>query len=130
MAAVIMRIDTERKLFVCLRIDNKMRDQLAQAPARDKVYFDGSDPRYLVTIRTVDDNFIGKVIDGGTPAASMDDLKRNLLSILTRVAPGRHREDAVKVFALDDGEPPPEPRKHGDNDEDEDAVVAPRNSYY
>ena len=47
-----MRIDTERKLFVCLRIDNKMRDQLAQAPARDKVYFDGSDPRYLTTIRT------------------------------------------------------------------------------
>ncbi|HWE31458.1 MAG TPA: hypothetical protein VHB97_25825 [Polyangia bacterium] len=115
---------------MCLRIDNKMRDQLAQAPARDKVYFDGSDPRYLVTIRTVEDNFIGKVIDGGTPAASMDDLKRNLLSILTRVAPGRHREDAVKVFALDDGEPPPEPRKRGENDEDEDVVPAPRNSYY
>lgn len=124
-----MRIDNERKLFVCLRIDNKMRDQLAQAPARDKVYFDGSDPRYLVTIRTVDDNFIGKVIDGGTPAASMDDLKRNLLSILTRVAPGRHRDDAVKVFALDDGEPPPPPRKEGDEEEEE-AVVAPRNSYY
>jgi hypothetical protein len=123
-----MRIDNERKLFVCLRIDNKMRDQLAQAPARDKVYFDGSDPRYLITIRTVDDNFIGKVIDGGTPAASMDDLKRNLLSILTRVAPGRHRDDAVKVFALDDGEPPPPPRKDGD--EEEEPVVAPRNSYY
>jgi hypothetical protein len=124
-----MRIDNERKLFVCLRIDNKMRDQLAQAPARDKVYFDGSDPRYLITIRTVDDNFIGKVIDGGTPAASMDDLKRNLLSILTRVAPGRHRDDAVKVFALDDGEPPPPPRKDGDEEEEE-PVVAPRNSYY
>ena len=122
-----MRIDNERKLFVCLRIDNKMRDQLAQAPARDKVYFDGSDPRYLITIRTVDDNFIGKVIDGGTPAASMDDLKRNLLSILTRVAPGRHRDDAVKVFALDDGEPPPEPRKESD---EEDEPAPPRNSYY
>ena len=37
---------------------------------------------------------------------AMDDLKRNLMSILTRIAPGRHREDSVKVFALDDGEPP------------------------
>src|ERR1700743_366863 len=122
-----MRIESARKLCVCLRVDNKMRDQLAQAPARDKVYFDGSDPRYLVTIRTVEDNFIGKVIDGGTPAASMDDLKRNLLSILTRVAPGRHRDDAVKVFALDDGDPPPEPRKDG---EEEDEPAPPRNSYY
>jgi len=124
-----MRIDSDRKLFVCLRIDNKMRDQLAQAPARDKVYFDGSDPRYLTTIRTLEDNFIGKIIDGGTPAASMDDLKRNLLSILTRVAPGRHRDDAVKVFALDEGEPPPDPRKSGE-DEDGGQTEEPRGSYY
>jgi hypothetical protein len=119
-----MRIDTERKLFVCLRIDNKMRDQLAQAPARDKVYFDGSDPRYLTTIRTVEDAYIGKIVDGGTAAAAMDDLKRNLLSILTRVAPGRHREDAVKVFALDEGEPPPE-KKIGEPEDEQ-----PRGSYY
>jgi hypothetical protein len=121
-----MRIDNERKLFVCLRVDNKMRDQLSQAPARDKVYFDGTDPRYLTTIRTAEDNYIGKIIDGGTSAAAMDDLKRNLLSILTRVAPGRHRDDAVKVFALDEGEPPPVPGK----DEPDEPEEAPRGSYY
>src|SRR5215831_1309652 len=124
-----MRIDSDRKLFVCLRIDNKMRDQLAQAPARDKVYFDGSDPRYLTTIRTTEDNFIGKIIDGGTPAASMDDLKRNLLSILTRVAPGRHRDDAVKVFALDEGEPPAAEGKDAEQ-EGERSDEPPRGSYY
>ena len=123
-----MRIDSDRKLFVCLRIDNKMRDQLAQAPARDKVYFDGSDPRYLTTMRSGEDNFIGKIIDAGTSAASMDDLKRNLLSILTRVAPGRHRDNAVKVFSLDEGEPPPLPGKEGDEDGDE--PQEPRGSYY
>ncbi len=115
-----MRIDEARKLFVCLRVDNKMRDQLAQAPARDKVYFDGTDPRYLTIVRGTEDSYVGKIVDAGQPAASMEGLKRNLLSILTRVAPGRHRDDAVKVFALDDGEPPPLPEK----DEE------PRGSYY
>lgn len=124
-----MRIDNERKLFVCLRVDNKMRDQLAQAPARDKVYFDGSDPRYLTTLRTAEDAFIGKVVDGGTSATSMDDLKRNLLSILARVAPGRHRDDAVKVFALDEGEPPAVEGKE-EPDADADAPESPRGSYY
>ena len=57
----------------------------------------------------------------------MDDLKRNLLSILTRVAPGRHRDDAVKVFALDEGEPPPMPGKDGD---DGNEPEEPRGSYY
>ena len=40
-----MRIAPNRKLFVCVKIDNKLRDGLAQCPARDKAYFDGSDPR-------------------------------------------------------------------------------------
>jgi len=104
-----MRIDSERKLFVGIRVDNKMRDQLRNCPPRDKHYIDGSDPQYLFEVRTVEETFIGKQVDAGTPAVSMDDIKRNILSILNRVAPGRHREDAVKVFALDEGEPPPPP---------------------
>lgn len=106
-----MRIEPERKLFVGLRIDNKTRDQLANCAARDKRYIDGSDPEYLCQVRAVEDSYIGKKIDPGAPAVGMDDLKRNILSILNRVAPGRHREDSVKVFALDEGEPPALPEK-------------------
>jgi hypothetical protein len=104
-----MRIDSERKLFVGIKVDNKMRDQLRNCPPRDKHYVDGSDPNYLFEVRNVEETFIGKQVDGGTPAVSMDDIKRNILSILNRVAPGRHRDDAVKVFALDEGEPPAPP---------------------
>jgi hypothetical protein len=102
-----MRIEPERKLFVGLRVDNKMRDQLRNCPQKDKHYVDGTNPDYLVQIRAVEDTYIGKIIDAGAPAVSMEDLKRNIMSILNRVAPGRHREDAVKLFALDEGEPPP-----------------------
>src|SRR5579871_1045086 len=104
-----MRIEAERKLFVGIRVDNKMRDQLEHCAPRDKLYFDGSDARYLQVLRSAEDSFIGKLVDPGTPAASMDDLKRNILSILVRIAPGRHRDDSVKVFAVDEGEPPPLP---------------------
>jgi hypothetical protein len=116
-----MRIEPERKLFVGIRVDNKMRDQLEHCPARDKVYFDGTDARYLQVIRAVEDSYIGKLVEPGTAAVTMDDLKRNILSILTRIAPGRHRDDAVKVFALDEGEPPPLPEKEPEE---------PRGSYY
>jgi hypothetical protein len=109
--AALMRIVLDRKLFVGIRVDNKMRDQLEHCPPRDKLYFDGSDPRYLQVLRSVEDSYIGKLVEPGTPAVSMDDLKRNILSILTRIAPGRHREDAVKVFAVDEAALPPEPEK-------------------
>ena len=101
-----MRIESERKLFIGLRVDNKLRDQLNNCPPRDRAYFDGSNPDYLTIVRSATDVMVGKIVDAGATAIGMDDLKRNLLSILTRIAPGRHREDSVKVFAIDDGEPP------------------------
>ncbi len=116
-----MRIELSRKMFVGVRVDNKLRDALEHAPARDRVYFDGSDARYLQVIRgdtTAGESYIGKVIDGGATAASMDDLKRNVLSILTRISQGRRSDDDVKVFALDDGEPPPIAPKPHDDDRD------------
>src|SRR5690349_21263017 len=98
-----MRIETNRKIFVGVKIDNKLRDAIEHCPPRDKVYIDGSDPRYLQVVRSEENSYVGKVLDGGVTAASMDDLKRNLQSILTRVAQGRRSDDDVKVFALDDG---------------------------
>lgn len=98
-----MRIEAERKLFVGLKVDNKLRDQLQNAAPKDRVFFDGSDERYLVVVRTDGEEeatYIGKLIEPGTPATSMDDLKRNLQSILNRIAPGRIREDGIKVFAI------------------------------
>jgi hypothetical protein len=104
-----MRIELNRELFVGVRIDNKLRDALDHCPSRDRTFFDGSDPRYLTVVRAVEDSYVGKVVSAGTTASSMDDLKRNILSILTRVSQGRRNEDDVKVFALDPGEPPPLP---------------------
>ena len=102
-----MRIEPVRKLFAGVRIDNKLRDAMGNAPPRDRAYFDGSDPRYLLVIRAVEDSYVGKIFDAGTTCASMDDLKRNILSLLNRLSGGRRSDDDVKIFALDDGEPPP-----------------------
>ena len=54
--------DLEHRGHGCvgIRVDNKMRDQLQHCAPRDKLYFDGSDPRYLQVIRAVEDSFIGK----------------------------------------------------------------------
>ena len=48
------------------------------------------------------------MVDPGVAAAGIEDLKRNILSILNRVSQGRHRDEALKIFAVDTGEAPPE----------------------
>ena len=102
-----MRIELPRKLFAGVKIDNKLRDALEHCPSRDKAFFDGTDPRYLQVIRAVEDSYIGKLVEPGTACGHMEDLKRNILSILNRLLVNRRNEDDVKVYAVDDGEPPP-----------------------
>jgi hypothetical protein len=87
------------------------------AQPRDHAYFDGSDERYLKVMRSAEDKFIGKIIDGGTPASAMDDVRRNVISLMNKFAQGRYKEDDVKVFALDEGDPPPEEVEEPTGDE-------------
>lgn len=103
-----MRVERQQKLFVGVRVDNKLRDALEHCPSRDRAYFDGSDARYLSTMRSEEDSYLGKVVEAGTRVPAFDDVKRNILSLLTRLQVRRSDED-VKVFALSEAEPPPLP---------------------
>ena len=113
-----MRIESDRKLFVGLRVDSKMRDQLEKCPQRDRVYFDAEDVRYLTVMRGGDDSFIGKMVDGATPVSALEDLRRNVLSILNRICPGRRDEEDVKVYSVGEGEAPPPLRRNDDREND------------
>ena len=109
--AARMRIEPERKLFVGVKVDNKLRDAIAHAPHRDRAFFDGSDPRYLMELRGIEDLWLGKIVDPAISITTLDDVRRNVQSIIGRITPSRRSDDDVKIFAIDDGEPPPLPPK-------------------
>ncbi|MEP6861504.1 MAG: hypothetical protein ABJE66_12835 [Deltaproteobacteria bacterium] len=71
----------------------------------DKKYFDGSSEEFLRVMEIGDDKdkerWIGKMIKAGPAVTEVDDIQRNLLSILRRVAPNaRIPASAVKIFVL------------------------------
>jgi hypothetical protein len=100
-----MRVDTGRKLFAGVRIDGRMREQLDKCPQRDRVYFESEDGRFLQVLRSGKDSFIGKVLEPATEARSIDDIRRNVWSLLQKICPGRRDEGEIKLFALDADEP-------------------------
>jgi len=110
-----------------------MREQLEKCPSRDRVFFESADGRYLTILRTAtrggDETYIGKILDPALSASMMDDVRRNIWSILQRVCPGRRDEGEIKLYALADGDADPavqaEPTlstparsRHGRNDDD------------
>ena len=100
-----MKLDKSCALFFGTKIDSKLREGLALSKPGDKKYFDGSSDEFLRIIELGDDKekerWIGKVIKAGPAVTEVDDIQRNILSILRRVAPNaRIPASAVKIFVL------------------------------
>src|SRR5262247_1410385 len=100
-----MKLDKSTFLFFGTKIDSKLREGLALSKPGDKKYFDGSSDEFLRVIEIGDDKdkerWIGKVIKAGPAVTEVDDIQRNILSILRRVAPNaRIPASAVKIFVL------------------------------
>lgn len=100
-----MKLDKSCSLFFGTKIDSKLREGLALSKPGDKKYFDGSSEEFLRVIEIGDDKdkerWIGKVIKPGPAVTEVDDIQRNILSILRRVAPNaRIPASAVKIFVL------------------------------
>jgi hypothetical protein len=100
-----MKLDKSCALFFGTKIDSKLREGLALSKPGDKKYFDGSSDEFLRIIEIGDDKdkerWIGKVIKAGPAVTEVDDIQRNILSILRRVAPNaRIPASSVKIFVL------------------------------
>lgn len=103
-----MKLDKSCALFFGTKIDSKLREGLALSKPGDKKYFDGSSEEFLRVLEIGDEKdkerWIGKVIKGGPAVTEVDDIQRNILSILRRVAPNaRIPASAVKIFVLQGG---------------------------
>ena len=103
-----MKLDKTTQLFFATKIDNKLREGLALSKPGDKKYFDGSSEEFLRVMEIGDEKdkerWIGKVIKPGPAVTEVDDIQRNVLSILRRIAPNaRIPSSAVKIFVLQGG---------------------------
>ena len=100
-----MKLDKSTSLFFATKIDSKLREGLALSKPGDKKYFDGSSDEFLRVMEIGDEKdrerWVGKIIKPGPAVTEVDDIQRNVLSILRRVAPNaRIPASAVKIFVL------------------------------
>ncbi len=98
-----MQIDKERKLFFGYKIDSKLREALANAKPGDRHYFEDPESDYLRICTHEDERWIGKIVKCGLGVLEVEDVQRNVVSILRRVAPNmRHNPSQVKIFSVDE----------------------------
>jgi hypothetical protein len=93
-----MNIDLRRRLFVGLKLDAAMRSDLAHISPGNRKYVE--EPGLLSVCTAGEDKYIGKLIDGGLPTDQVDDVRRNIVSIMAKIFPERRVHSAtLRMFA-------------------------------
>ena len=96
-----MKLLKGERLFFGCKIDSKLREALAQAKPGERRYFDDPNGEFLRVLSFEEERWIGKVMGGGVNVSDVEDIQRNVVSILRRVAPSvRTSPSSIKIFAV------------------------------
>jgi hypothetical protein len=102
----VMRVDTEQKLFVGLKLDSEMRRQHADGKVAHRPAFKLGDPARLELFDVKGDLFIGRVVDGSLACDEVGDLERNIRSIVAVTFSVPKPSGQLRIFAIDRNELP------------------------
>jgi hypothetical protein len=96
-----MKLLKAEQLFFGCKIDSKLREALAQAKPGDRRYFEEPSSEFLRVCDVGEERWIGKVMNGGVNVTDVEDIQRNVVSILRRIAPTvRTSPSSIKIFAV------------------------------
>ena len=93
--------ETEKRLFVGIKITPSLQNELnSPAPGTER-YFKGDDGEFLQIVSLDDDKLIGRYVKDGFPVADIADVSRNVRSIVRLITRGHTLgEDSVHIYAL------------------------------
>jgi hypothetical protein len=93
-------------LFVGTKMDSQVRRRLESIEGTDKKYVPRENTTFLTICRLGEDEYVGKVIDERMTTERVDDIRRNVLSILQRLCPDTRFPAVLDIVPCDvSGEP-------------------------
>ncbi|HXV83670.1 MAG TPA: hypothetical protein VEG60_27755 [Candidatus Binatia bacterium] len=93
--------ETEKRLFVGIRISTSLQNDLNNPAPGTERYFKGDDGEFLQIISVGDEKLIGRYVKDGFPVADVADVSRNVRSIVKIITRGHSiAEDSVYIYAI------------------------------
>ena len=88
------------RLFVGIKVSKALQNDLDSPVPGVKQYYDGSNSNYLQIISLRDEKIIGRYLDDGFPAANVNDVSRNICSLVKLITRGRRiEEEEVQIYS-------------------------------
>jgi hypothetical protein len=92
-------LETGHRLFAGIKISTQLQNDLdSPAPGTER-FFKPDNLDYLHIVTLGDQKLIGRYLKDGFPVADMDDVSRNVRSIVTLITRGhRLEENSVRIY--------------------------------
>ena len=92
--------ETSNRLFVGIKVTKALQDDLNSPAPGMKHYFDGNSNEYLQVIQLREEKLIGRYLNDGFPLASINDVGRNICSIVKLITRGKRiEENEVHIYS-------------------------------
>ena len=86
-------------IFVGMKINDRLRDELDTTKASMKPFFRDHDPEYLQVLQIDNNDYIGKVTESGASFEKLKNMHLNVKTMLKMIIPAFSvAEDAIKIY--------------------------------
>lgn len=93
-------VEIDKRLFVGIKISTKLQGQLDSCAPGTERYFKENNVEFLEIVTLGEERVIGRFLRDGFPANDIDNVSRNVRSIVTLITRGhRIEEDSVRIYA-------------------------------
>jgi hypothetical protein len=96
-----VRLDDDCPIFIGMKLDSQLRRQLDALPKTDRKYVSDEDSAFLRICKMGEDEYVGKVVRSRLSTERVDDVRRNVLSILRRLLPDVRLPDQLVVLVCE-----------------------------
>jgi hypothetical protein len=96
-----LKLRDRQPLFVGTKMDSQVRRRLESITGADKKYFSREETTFLTICQLGEDEYVGKIIEERMTTERVDDIRRNVLSILQRLCPETRFPAVLEIVPCD-----------------------------
>ena len=93
-------LEIGKRLFVGIKISTELQNELNRPAPGTEHYFKADNADYLQIVSFGEEKLIGRYVKDGFPVADIDNISRNVRSIVGLITRGhRIEENSVRIYA-------------------------------
>ena len=101
----LLELQIDQPIFIGFKVDNNLRTHLESLSDFDKQYFSREDSTFLRICQLGEDIYVGKLVHESLTTDRVEDIRRNVLSIVRKVGTDVRLPSNLKIVACSADKP-------------------------